>query len=254
MKNSETDPTKRFANRVEHYIKYRPKYPHAVIEFLTTKLNLKPSDIIADIGCGTGIFTEMLLDNGNEVYGIEPNNEMRNAAETLLNKYSKFRSKNGTAEDTTLPVDCVNFIFSAQAFHWFKREKAKIEFQRILKKNGWVVLLWNSRVNDSSQFMNEYENFLKIYSVDYNLVSHTNIDKFEYDSFFSSYEVMHFPNQQSFNFEGLKGRLLSSSYAPDENHPDYNITMKKLESLFHKFEKNETVEFIYDTEMYYGRI
>lgn len=254
MQNFETDPLKRFSGRVDNYIKYRPKYPAALMDFFTGTLGLRSNDRIADIGSGTGILSEMLLKNNNSVYAVEPNKEMREAAERLLNGYGNLISINGSAESTGLAPHSIDLITSAQAFHWFNHEKAKIEFKSILKDNGWVVLIWNSRVINSDQFMIEYEDFLVKFSTDYNKVNHKNINEAAFKSFFNNYNVIGFPNKQSFDFEGLKGRLLSSSYAPDENSPDYLLMIKNLENLFHKFGNSGKVDFIYNTEVYYGKL
>src|SRR4026208_981769 len=141
----DNDPTKRFSKRVENYIQYRPKYPPAVFDFLRNELNLAPSSIIADVGSGTGISSEMFLRNGNTVFGIEPNSEMREAGERNLSQFASFKSIYGTAEATTLEDHSVDFVIAGQAFHWFDRARSRAEFFRILKKNGWVVLIWNDR-------------------------------------------------------------------------------------------------------------
>ena len=130
------DSTRRFSDRVENYVRYRPTYPEDVLEVLRQETGLKSSDIIADIGSGTGISAERFLRSGNEVFGVEPNLEMRRAAESQLQRYAKFHSVVGTAEATTLPNHCVDYVVAAQAFHWFDQAKAKQEFVRILRPDG----------------------------------------------------------------------------------------------------------------------
>src|SRR5271167_2853843 len=96
------DPTERFSSRVGNYVRYRPGYPTEVLELLKNECGLTPESVIADIASGTGIFTGMLVENGNRVFGVEPNDEMRRAGERLLGGYSRFTSIAGTAEATTL--------------------------------------------------------------------------------------------------------------------------------------------------------
>ena len=148
--------TERFSNRVENYVKYRPNYPKKIISFLEKEIGLSSSSIIADIGSGTGISSEMFLKNGNIVYGVEPNKEMREAAERLLAEHPNFKSINGTAEDTTLAANSIDILSAGQAFHWFDVIKTEIEFKRILKNGGWVVLVWNERETNSSLFLKAY--------------------------------------------------------------------------------------------------
>src|SRR4051794_38465761 len=170
-----SDPTKRFSSRVEDYIKYRPSYPVEILDLLKKSYGLTSLNVVADIGSGTGISTELFLSNGNPVVGVEPNNEMRIAAERLLKAFPNFHSVSGTAEATTLDSSSFDFIVSGQAFHWFNREQARKEFVRILKPEGWVVLIWNDRKTDSTPFLEAYEQLLKTYGTDYEKVNHKQI-------------------------------------------------------------------------------
>jgi len=256
-KNFLMDPKKRFSSRVENYIKYRPKYPYEVITFLKKKKILTRNSVIADIGSGTGILSEMFLKEGNRVYGIEPNRDMRSAAEMLLRKYSQFISIDGSAETTTLEPNIIDIITAGQAFHWFDLEKTKIEFLRVLKPNGWVFLIWNRRKKLNNKFLEEYEFLLLKYGTDYKVIEKKKLD---YDKFFGenkskiNYKKELFYNVQILDFEGLKGRLLSTSYIPLDNHPDYEKMMLELNNLFKKYEINGFIQFEYDTEVFYGQL
>src|SRR5688572_11145173 len=154
------DSATRFSNRVDDYIKYRPGYPGAIVDFLTAACGLTPAAVIADVGSGTGILSELFLKQGNRVFGVEPNQEMREAAERILAGYPSFTSVAGSAEATSLPAQSVDYITAAQAFHWFERERARAEFERILKPGGWVLLLWNERRTDTTAFLRDYEELL----------------------------------------------------------------------------------------------
>lgn len=201
---------------------------------LKNKHGLTATSLITDIGSGTCISSELFLKRGNPVTGVEPNKEMREAAERLLKDYPRFRSVSGTAEATTLESQSVDFIVAGQAFHWFNRETARREFMRILKPNGWVVLIWNDRKTEATPFLSAYERLLKAYATDYDKVDHKQIDAQVVRTFFEpgpvSLEV--FPNQQQFDFEGLKGRLESSSYSPEPEHPNYSLMINGLKSIF----------------------
>jgi ubiquinone/menaquinone biosynthesis C-methylase UbiE len=251
----DNDPTCRFSNRVENYIKYRPGYPLAILEFMTKELGLTPSSVIADVGSGTGILSRIFLNNGNRVYGIEPNEKMREAAEDLLKNYWKFVSIATTAEATTLKRHCVHFITAAQAFHWFDIEAAKVEFKIIQKPGGWVVLIWNERKVDSP-FLRAYEDLLLELSIDYQNVDHRKITEPVLTQFYGpgNYKCRMFKNHQLFDFSSLKGRMLSSSYAPTEDHPNFKPLIKELEEIFTAHQKNGNVRFEYDTKVYYGQL
>ena len=247
----DSNSTTRFTDRVENYIKYRPSYPADVIEYLKSEGILKADTVIADIGSGTGLSAEMFLKNGNSVYGVEPNDAMREAAEKLLSAYSNFRSINATAEETALPVNSIDLILCAQAFHWFDIQKVKIEFKRILKPTGRVCLIWNERILDGNPFLVAYEKLLLKYGTDYKNVRHENIDENKLNEFFESgYTMKTFPNKQVFDLAGVTGRLLSSSYTPQYDSPLYEPMLAELNEIFDKNQVNGFIEFLYDTNVY----
>ena len=250
------NPTERFSNKVEHYIKYRPDYPPETIELFRAECGLEPASVIADVGSGTGILSEMFLRNGNTVYGVEPNREMREAGERLLAGYENFVSIEGAAEATNLKDQSVDFITAAQAFHWFDRTRARREFLRILKPGGWTVFLWNDRRTDSTPFLEAYEKLLLEYGTDYTIVNHTQVDASVIASFFApgDFRSKVLENRKDMDFDGLRGRLLSSSYIPDEDHPRYLPMLERLEEIFRAHERNGQVAFEYDTRIYYGQL
>lgn len=249
------NPTQRFAQKAENYMKYRPGYPISLIDFFTKKIKGTSEDIIADIGSGTGILTELFLKNGNAVYGVEPNKEMREAGEKLLAKYSDFKSVDGTAEATKLPNRSVDFVIAGQAFHWFDVEKSKIEFNRILKPKGKILLIWNTRDDERSEFMKKYNQFLIDFSTDYQLIMHRRLDGVIFGGFYGNqkFQKVTFDNFQIFDLDGLKGRYLSCSYAYDIDHPNHEKAMIELEKLFQFYQENNLIKMWYKTEMYFNK-
>ena len=111
------DPTQRFTGRVGNYARYRPSYPRAILNLLETECGLTSASVVADVGSGTSILSELFLENGNRVFGVEPNYEMRKAGERRLERYPRFMSVAATAEATTLDDACVDFVTAGQAFH-----------------------------------------------------------------------------------------------------------------------------------------
>jgi SAM-dependent methyltransferase len=249
------DPTKRFSNRVENYLKYRPSYPAEIIPLLETECGLTSDSLIADIGSGTGFMAELFLKNGNTVYGVEPNAEMRSAGERLLAKHPKFLSVNATAESTTLATNSIDLITAGQAFHWFDQAKARIEFKRVVKPAGWVVLVWNGFLVETSALVRGYQELLMEYGTDYKEVNREIEDR-DIAGFFSPRECRQarFPFKQVFDFEGLKGRLLSASYAPEPSHPRFDQMIEDLRQVFMANQNDGRVDFDYETLVYYGRI
>lgn len=248
------DPTKRFSNRVENYLKYRPRYPPEIISLLEKECGLTRDSVIADVGSGTGFLSELFLRNGNRVLGVEPNAEMRAAGERVLADYPNFVSLNATAEATTLPVSSVDLITAGQAFHWFDREKARVEFQRVLKPNGWVVIVWNTFPTGRSALVKAYDDVLVRYGTDYREVA-KEIEDSGIEKFFGPGECKkaRFDFRQTFDWEGFKGRLLSASYAPNADSANYEPMLGDLRRVFDLHQKDGTVIFDYDTVVYYGQ-
>lgn len=249
------NPTLRFSSRVENYRKYRPGYPPEIIPLLKSECGLTSESLITDLGSGTGLFTEIFLRNGNTVFGVEPNAEMRKAGEQILNGYPKFKSVDGTAESTTLPDHSVDFVVAGQAFHWFDRQIARPEFKRILQPRGWVVLAWNGYRVESSQMMRAYQGLVAKYGTDYSEVQREVVGV-DVESFYApgSCRCARFSFRQRFDYEGLEGRLLSSSYAPEADHPSYKAMLRDLRALFAANQEDGKVNFDYETEVYYGRL
>jgi ubiquinone/menaquinone biosynthesis C-methylase UbiE len=247
-------PTERFSDRVGDYIKYRPSYPDGVITTLRDECGLTPATVVADVGAGTGILTRLLLDTKATVIAVEPNAEMRGAAEQMLGDYPGFSSVNGRAEATGLPAASVDIVAAAQAFHWFDTSKTKREFARILKPGGWVALIWNERRIDSA-FGRAYEELLHRYSTDYADVGHRQITDDTLAAFYSPgrYETAAFPNHQDLTLDGLQGRVMSASYAPAAGHPKHRPMIEALHALFNAHQTDGLVRFEYTTQIYYGQ-
>jgi SAM-dependent methyltransferase len=249
------DTTRRFSTRVDNYVKYRPTYPPAIVAQLREECGLDPETVIADVGSGTGILSELLLSNGNHVYGVEPNQEMRAAGERLLAAYPTFTSVDGTAEATTLSDASVDMIAAGQAFHWFKPAPTRAEWRRILRPGGWAVLVWNVR-RDDTDFLREYEAVLQTYGTDYAEVRHGNVHDADLAGFYGAVgpELRRLPNRQLFDLEGLIGRVFSSSYTPEPGQPNYEPLRASLADLFARHQRDGQVAFEYETRLYFGRL
>lgn len=249
------EPTKRFSDRVENYAKYRPSYPTEAIRLLSCHCGLSSQWNVADVGSGTGIFAALLMKTGCKVLAVEPNREMREEAKKSLCEFPNFTSIEGTAESTNIAAHSVDMVTVAQAFHWFDKARTKVEFRRTLKEDGWVVLIWNNR-RIESDFEKEYEELIKRYSNEYPKVGHKNQSRQELDRFYAPgcYDVKIFPNCQHFDFAGLRGRLLSSSYTPTEADPVFEPMIAELRTIFEKHKQDGLVPFTYNTEVFFGKL
>jgi SAM-dependent methyltransferase len=250
------DAKHRFSNRVADYVRYRPGYPPEVLPLLHKWCGLRREHAVADIGFGTGLLSKLFLDFGNHVYGVEPNSEMRAAGEEFLAGYPKFTSIAGSAEATGLPSESVDFVTAAQAFHWFQPGPAREEFRRILKTQGRVIILWNERLIDDTAFLRDYEALLLRFGTDYSRVSESYPRAEQMLEFFGPNEFTShaLPNFQEFEFDGLSGRLRSSSYAPAPGHRYFEPMMKELRRVFDAHEKSGVVRMEYRTRVYAGKL
>lgn len=296
----ERQPTERFSDRVADYVRYRPAYPEDLLRTLVEATGLGPGRVVADVGSGTGISAALLLRSGARVLAVEPNPEMRRAAEERLGGEPRFRSVAGTAEATTLPSASVDLVTAGQAFHWFDPEPTRREWLRILRggpgeddapaapgggtgpptspagegssgrapapagpgmavgrqpAGGWVALFWNARQTETTPFLRDYEALLRRFGTDYHAVDHTRLGPERFERFFRGPYASHtFPNRQVLDFEGLRGRLLSSSYTPAPGHPDHEPMLAELRRLFDRHQEGGHVHILYDTQLHLGRL
>ena len=246
------DPTVLFQGRVENYVKYRPTYSPKLLEFLQTEYKLLPEQVIADIGSGTGILTELFLQNGNFVFAVEPNLEMRQAAEEHLAKYRNFTSVAAQAEATTLPDQSIDMLTAGQSFHWFERNAARQEFRRILKPGGWVVLIWNLARTDTP-FLQDYNRF---WQTDLQGARGSRQDNEDFTSFFAgaAQRVLLEGVHQDLDLAQFTGRVLSISMAPKADETGYAQFVERVQALFEHHQHNGVVRLSYDTEVVIGKL
>jgi len=250
------NPTARFSDRVEDYVRTRPGYPAAVLDALRSDLGLRPEHAVADVGSGTGLLSRLFIDNGNVVYGVEPNQAMAEAAVAVLGSSGRFHAVAGRAEATTLEPASVALVAAGQAFHWFSVPETRVEFERILRPGGGVALVWNLRRLDSSPFLRDYEAFLRHWSTDYDEVSQRYAEPGALRALFGprGWREHSFDNVQRFDLEALRGRLLSSSYTPREGDPRRAPMLAELPRLFETHARDGRVDFEYDTRLFVGRL
>ncbi|MFM4826073.1 class I SAM-dependent methyltransferase [Aeromonas bivalvium] len=248
------DNSERFSSRVEAYVKYRPGYPAAMLDFLARELAMGPKAQVADIGAGTGILTALLAPRVAQVWAVEPNDGMRAAAEALLAGAGNVGWSRGSAEATGLAAGSVDLITVAQAFHWFDRAAFKAECRRLLRPGGRVALIWNDRLCNTP-FLQAYEAGLRAYSADYEEVNHRNLGEADFRAFFEGeYRLSCFDNSQWFDLDGVLGRFNSSSYAPVAGTRAHDEMTALIRREFDRHGVNGQIAFHYSTLVYSGRV
>ncbi len=250
-----TRATERFSSRVDNYVRHRPSYPPPAIELLRERCGLIPGAVVADLGSGTGILTELLLQSGAEVFAVEPNDPMRTAAEAQLGRHPRFRSVKGSAEATTLAPASVDLLVAGQAFHWFDPQRARIEALRVLRPGAWAALLWNERPPEATPFLADYEALLRRHAPEYTRITASRAEVGTLREFLgAAMELRTFANSQVLDFEGLKGRLMSSSYAPEPGSPDYEPMIALLRAVFARHERDGRIIMPYSTLVYFSQL
>ncbi len=256
---AQRDPRSRFSDRVPFYVRSRPKYPPALLQFCRSKLGLSPEHRLADIGSGTGFLSELFVRSGYVVTAVEPNAAMRAAAEAALGDAPQFHSSNATAEATGLETAGVDFVLAGQAFHWFDRVRCREEFKRILRPGGWVVLVWNERRVGENGFAHRYEEIVREFGTDLHHVAHQSITATGSDAmtqFFqpAGYAVETFDNPQLLDLDGVIARAMSSSYLPLPGQPRCAEMIARLREAFSTDAVGGKVRQDYDTKAFYGRL
>lgn len=252
--SKDLDPTQRFTERVAYYRQYRPGYPPAVLSYLESAGALSRATVVADIGSGTGLLTELFLAHGNMVYAVEPNAEMRAVAEDELGNDARFHSVVGRAEETTLEDGSIDLVAAGQAFHWFRIDEAREEFRRILRPDGQVALIYNSWNVVDSPIAGEYRALVDRFGIDTKRVTCQRRIGPDMTAFFGGDgpREAHFDNPQHYDFEALRGRALSSSYAPLVGHPNHAPFVEGLGKLFERHATDGVLVFPYKTTLYVG--
>lgn len=252
------DTSSRFSSRVPFYHTYRPRYPHAMIDVLAAH-GLTPQAVVADIGTGTGISSELINDFGCTVYAVEPNAEMRDACAVFYSDRPNFHIIDGTAEATTFPDSSLDWVVAGQAFHWFNHDPAKAEFVRILRPDSRVALFWNDRADRQSAFVDAYNQVMRMYDVEKGSTPRAKeliAEASRIEAFFAPYgfERVTLENPVTYDLDGLLGRAVSSSYAPLPDQPAYAPMADALREVFAQHAVDGRVQMDYVTQVYVGRV
>jgi SAM-dependent methyltransferase len=251
-----TDPTERFSDRTSDYVKARPSYPREVLDVLRSECGLGERKSVADLGSGTGIFTRLLLESGATIHAVEPNDEMRAAAERELGATPRFVSVRGRAEATTLPAASIDLATAAQAFHWFDVEATRRELVRILRPGGHVALVWNDRDVKTTAFLREFEALLVAHCPKYPELQGKADSTSKFDAVFGAgrWKRSVLPNEQMLDREGLVARVMSASYAPKTGTIEHDAIVAALGALHDRHAEVGVVRIAYGTVIVHGRI
>lgn len=247
------DNTGKFTGRQEDYAAARPSYAEGLLELLRGLYAPPERFAAADIGSGTGKLSAQLLKSGFTVYGVEPNGDMRGAAEALLGGGTRFASVDGSDRDTGLPDRSVDFVTAAQAFHWFDGPAFARECRRILRPGGRVFLIWNMRADAPAN--RALAGVFRAYCPSFKGFSGgvTEDDETIRAFFGGQYEKRRFPNPLVFDRERFLRRCFSGSYSLREGDRDYPAYRRALEELFDAYARDGLLTQPNETLVYLGR-
>jgi ubiquinone/menaquinone biosynthesis C-methylase UbiE len=134
---------------VKTYDKFRPTPPKEILLQALNYLNKSKASLVLDLGCGTGISTQVWNDFADKIIGVEPSKEMI-AVASKKNSSSQVEFINGYSNEIPLPSNSLDVIACSQSFHWMEPKSTLKEIDRLLVKNGVLVIydiIWPASVN-----------------------------------------------------------------------------------------------------------
>ena len=247
------DHTTRFDGKGEVYAKGRPKYAAGLLTYLKDTLGIPAGSVFADVGAGTGIFTEQLLQCGYQVFAVEPNPDMRKKAEEKLSQVPGFCAVDGNASHTGLPECSVDHVTAAQAFHWFDPEDFRQECRRIVKPGESVMLVYNFR-NVQAPCTKDLAALQRTCNPSFPGFSN-GMDEETCRAFFSGKcSVYRADNTQVYDRQGYIDRVMSSSYSPGETDNGYEEYLRSVHRIFDRYAADGRIAVPADTVAYIGTI
>jgi SAM-dependent methyltransferase len=249
-------PTERFSGRVEAYRRFRSRYPREIIPLLKERCALTRESSVADIGAGTGMLAERFLENGNRVFAVEPNADMRAACEELVERYPRLTCIDGTAEDTRLADRSADFVAVGRALHWFDQDKCRPEFARILREGGWVVLATQGPHTRTEPVIQGFQTILKEHGLDFAQLR----QRYDIESaarrFFagSEFQEAEFTSAEEMTYEELEGFMLSLSVTPQPGHPGFPAMQQALQEYFARHESGGKVQMPMTCKIHFGHL
>jgi SAM-dependent methyltransferase len=249
-------PTERFTGRVDAYRRFRSRYPREIIPVLEARCGLTPESVVADIGAGTGMLAELFLENGNRVFAVEPNADMRAACEELVGQYPGLTCIDGAAEDTRLADHSVDFVAVGRALHWFDQDRCRPEFARILRDGGWVLLASQGPHTRMEPVIREFQTILKQHGLDYARMRHRyDLEKAARQLFAGGdFQEAEFASPEEMTYEDLEGFMLSLSITPQPGHPGFPAMQEALRQFFRRHESGGKVHMPMTCKIHFGHL
>ncbi|MCB0825491.1 MAG: class I SAM-dependent methyltransferase [Armatimonadetes bacterium] len=243
----------RFDGKASIYASSRPTYPLKTLHQISEVTDLPTDATVYDLGAGTGLFSQILLEHFQRVHLVEPNADMRGQAENVL---PTDHSTSIDAEAESFPAEprSIDLITAAQAFHWFDQPRAKAHWRQVLKPSGWVALVWNTRI-PSTPFAEEVGNLLKalVDASPQGDIPQDSADE-EILAFFESAQILATEHTTPLSEQELCNLVMSRSYSPRSGEPLFAEIKEKVQDIHASYQSNGLVDLPYLTKLYIGRI
>lgn len=249
------DSFDKFNGKSDFYQKARPDYSGEFIHYMFSDIITTENAVIADIGSGTGKFSKEFITRGYRTYCVEPGNDMRKTAQSLFSQYGNYLSVNGDAQNTSLKSHSIDIITAAQAFHWFDTEKFRKECIRILKPDGIVILVWNSRIPTAELNIHHAEIMKKYCPGFYGFSGGDDTIPKLVDRFFEGhYSKKVYDNYLHYTKDMFLNINNSKSYSLDSNDINYKAFTEKISELFDRYSENGILTVPDQTIAYWGKL
>ncbi|MBQ4051447.1 MAG: class I SAM-dependent methyltransferase [Oscillospiraceae bacterium] len=241
-----------FDQKADAYAAGRTGYAPEAVEKLISMM--PEGSAAADMGSGTGLFSEQLIRAGVLTFCVEPDDGMRAKAEARLNGDPLFRSVAASAEESSLPDGSVGLVTAAAALHWFDPEGFRRECARILMPDGIVGILNNVRDYDDPLTKEQHALCLR-YCTSFTSFTH-GFDKVSkrIPSILREYELFEYPFPLEYSVETFVSRGLSSSYSLKQGDPQFEEYVRELKALAEKYAENGVIRVGNKVALFIGKV
>ncbi len=127
------------------YHSARVGYPERIFDILQSRCGLRPGTRTFEIGPGTGLASQRLLQLGAwPLVVVEPDKRLAKFLSTnLVQTTNRLKVKAAAFEQVRLTPQGFDLGVSASAFHWLNEKVALRKIARTLRQAGWWAMWWN---------------------------------------------------------------------------------------------------------------
>jgi SAM-dependent methyltransferase len=128
-----------FSGHAGDYVKFRPRYPVEVFQWIAAKASR--SDAVWDCGTGNGQAAVALADHFDRVFATDPSQQQIDQ----VSPHPGVTYTKASAEKSGLGNQSVDAVVTAQAIHWFDHERFYQEVGRVSRPGAIIVAVGYAR-------------------------------------------------------------------------------------------------------------